>query len=160
MISNIKQKSKKKDNVMEFPVTGRSVILSKFINLLLKNGKKITVYKVLNNFFKLINKTHKNPLIFFQVAVENIMPLFEISTRRYGRRIIQIPQPILSKKKQYSLGCKLLISAAKKNNEKDFHKALYKEFLNAFENKGVVKAQQQLLHKTAVENRSSVHFRW
>jgi ribosomal protein S7 len=66
----------------------------------------------------------------------------------------------LSKKKQYSLGCKLLISAAKKNNEKDFHKALYKEFLNAFENKGVVKAQQQLLHKTAVENRSSVHFRW
>jgi small subunit ribosomal protein S7 len=156
-----KQKSNKyKNNITKLQYVNNSVILLKFINLLLKNGKKITIYKVLNNFFKLINKNQPKPLSFFQTAVKNIIPLFEISTRRYGRRTVQIPQPILNKKKQYSLGLKFLINAAKKNNEKKFHKALYKEFVNAFENKGSVKAQQQLLHRIAVENRSAVHFRW
>lgn len=56
-----KQKSNKyKNNITKLQYVNNSVILLKFINLLLKNGKKITIYKVLNNFFKLINKNQQN----------------------------------------------------------------------------------------------------
>jgi len=135
-------------------------LLLKFINLLLKNGKKFTVLKNTNLFFKEIKTQHQNPLAFFQRAVENIMPLFEIVTRRYGRQVVQIPKPILNKNKRYALGLKALINTARKRKENKFYRALFLEFNDAFMNKGNSKSNQQALHKIAVTNRNSVHYRW
>jgi len=90
-----------------------SVEVSKFINQIMKKGKKTTAKRIVYNAFKNIKKeTKKEPLEVFEKALENAAPLLEVKSRRVGGATYQVPKEVKGNRR-LSLGIRWIISAAK-----------------------------------------------
>lgn len=144
-------KKKKKNNIY----------LSFYLNkLVLKEGRQSKADHLLNKFYLvLIKKLRKNPIIILEDAVENIMPVFLLNTKKIGKKVIVKPFFILSSFSRRLLGLKWLVEAAVKKPG-PFLENFIKEVLDAFDNKGVVKKKQQDLNSIVLKNRSSLRYRW
>ncbi|CAL4324151.1 30S ribosomal protein S7 [Buchnera aphidicola] len=137
-----------------------SELLSKFINILMINGKKslaeVIVYDALK---KLSKKTGKNPLDSFESALEKVRPIVEVKSRRVGGSTYQVPievRPI----RRNALAMRWIIASARKRTDKSMSIRLLNELFDAISNKGNAVKKKEELHKTAEVNKAFAHYRW
>ena len=137
-----------------------SLILAKFINFVMYDGKKSTseklIYKALE---KIKNKTKEDPIKIFDAAISNIRPNLEVRSRRVGGATYQVPQEVKSKRSQ-TLALRWLLEATRKRKNKTMSDKLFNELMDASQNKGASIKKREDTHKMAESNKAFAHFRW
>ena len=137
-----------------------SVLVTRFVNNLMLDGKKNTAFKVLYGALDDISsKTDENIMSVFEKALENVMPHVEVRSRRIGGATFQIPHPV-REDRRISLAMKWTIGAARKRNEKTMTGRLSAELLAAYKEEGAAYKKKQDTHRMAEANKAFSHFRF
>ena len=138
-----------------------SVLVTRFVNNLMYDGKKSTSFKLFYDALDLISEkvTEEKPLVVWEKALDNITPHVEVRSRRIGGATFQIPQPVRDDRKT-SLGIKWLISAARSRNEKTMSSSLATEIMAAYKEEGAAYKKKQDTHRMAEANKAFSHFRF
>lgn len=132
--------------------------VTRFINYLMKEGKKSTAEKVFNDSFVEIKKRIKEePFEVFKKAIENVSPLLEVSSRRVGGANYQVPREVRPERK-FFLACRWIIEAARSAKGKPMALKLADEIIAASKNDGTAIKKKQNIHKMAEANRAFAHF--
>ncbi len=135
-------------------------ILAKFINSLMKNGKKTTAEKVLYGALEHIkNKTGQDSIKVFKEALENVKPQIETRSRRVGGATYQVPVEVRSDRKQ-ALAIRWILDAARNRSEATMLERLSNELVDASQNKGIAVKKREDTLKMAEANRAFSHYRW
>ncbi|WP_185861964.1 30S ribosomal protein S7 [Blattabacterium cuenoti] len=138
-------------------------LVTRFVNHLMKNGKKNVAYKIFYNAMNKINeikeKEEKSALEIWKEGLKNVMPHIEVRSRRMGGSNIQVPVPISSNSK-ITKAIKLLISCASIRNEKTMANKLAFEIWAAFQEQGEAVKRKENIHKMAEANKAFSHFRF
>ena len=137
-----------------------NVIVMKFINCMMVDGKKSTAERQVYGAFDLLEKKYKvDPLSAFSEAVDNIMPDIEVRSRRVGGATYQVPIEV-RKPRALALALRWIIAAARKRSERTMRERLAAEFFDAFNKRGASVKRRDDTHKTAEGNRAFTHYRW
>jgi small subunit ribosomal protein S7 len=155
------RKKIKKQEVMPDPVYN-SRLLAKFINKLMRSGKKTTAQRVVYGALEIIKEKGQDPLRVFERAIENVGPVQEVRSRRIGGAAYQVPTEVRGERRK-ALAIRWIIEAARKlpsREYKTFSEKLPKELLDASNNTGEAIRKRDLTHKMAEANRAFAHFRW
>ena len=137
-----------------------SLILSKFINFIMLDGKKTTAEKIVYDALDLIKeKTKEDPIKIFNDAVNNIRPNLEVRSRRVGGATYQVPQEVKTKRSQ-TLALRWLLEAARKRKNKKMSEKLFNELMDASQKKGTAIKKREDTHRMAESNKAFAHFRW
>ncbi|HSX40358.1 MAG TPA: 30S ribosomal protein S7 [Candidatus Saccharimonadales bacterium] len=140
----------------------QNALVAKFINSMMKDGKKTVAAKIMYSTFDLLSKKNQDALSVFERAVQNVGPRVEVKARRVGGASYQIPLEVRGDKK-VSLAIRWLIDAARKRSNREYHKfeeKLAAEFLDAIDNKGEAIKKRDTVHRMAEANKAFAHFRW
>ena len=140
----------------------KNLLVAKFVNYLMKDGKKTVAQKVLYNAFDILQKKNQDVIPVFEKAIQNVGPRQEVRPKRVGGASYQIPIEVRTDRRT-SLAINWLINAAKKRSSKDHHtfsEKLAAEFIDAVENKGEAIKKRDTIHRMAQANRAFAHFRW
>ena len=137
------------------------VLVTKFVNNMMKGGKKNTSYKIFYDAMDIVTDKMKeeNPVEVFKKALSNVTPAVEVKSRRIGGATFQIPTEIYASRKQ-SIGIKSLIGAARKRHEKSMAMKLAGEILSAFKEEGTAFKKKEDTHRMAEANKAFSHFRF
>ena len=136
------------------------LVLSKFMNCLMKQGKKSLAEKIVYDAFDIISeKTKQPPLEVFKTALENVRPLVKVVSRRVGGQNYQIPLEV-NEKNGRALAFRWLISYARARSEKTMTEKLAAELMAAYKKEGKTKKKREDTHKMADANRAFAHLRW
>ena len=137
-----------------------SILVTRFVNNLMLDGKKNTAFKVLYDALDDVStKTEENIMSVFEKALENVMPHVEVRSRRIGGATFQIPHPV-REDRRISLAMKWTIGAARKRNEKTMTGRLSAELLAAYKEEGAAYKKKQDTHRMAEANKAFSHFRF
>lgn len=137
-----------------------SVELAKFINRVMKNGKKSLAQRIVYGAFDIIaERTGKSPLEVFEQAVQNASPVVEVKPRRVGGATYQVPMEVPPGRQQ-ALAHRWLIQNARKRSGKSMSQKLASELLDAANNTGATIKKKEDTHKMAEANRAFAHYRW
>ncbi len=132
--------------------------ISKFINYIMKSGKKSTAQAVVYDAFEVIKKnTKQDPRHIFNKALKKISPLLEVRGRRIGGANYQIPYQVRGERR-FALGCRWLIEAADARRGKPMSIKLADEILAASNGEGAAIRKRETMHKTAEANKAFAHF--
>lgn len=132
--------------------------VTRFINYLMKEGRKSTAEKVLYDAFEVVNKrTKEEPFDVFKRALENASPLLEVASRRVGGANYQVPREVRPERK-FFLACRWIIEAARSAKGKPMAEKLADEIIMAAKNEGTAIKKKQNIHKMAEANRAFAHF--
>ena len=135
-------------------------LVGKFINYIMRQGKKSVAQKVVYKSFDIIKeKTKGNPIELFDKAIKNILPSLEVKSRRVGGANYQVPQPVRPDRK-IQLAFRWIINAAKAKKSKSMAEKLAEEFMLAANNEGTAIKKKLDTHRMAEANRAFAHFRW
>jgi small subunit ribosomal protein S7 len=138
----------------------KSVLVAKFINSLMKQGKKSVAQSILYGALDIIKeKTKEEPLPIFQKAVENVKPAVEVKSRRVGGSTYQVPTEVRSARSQ-ALSIRWIISYAMARGEKTMAAKLAGEFIDAANRRGSAIKKREDTHKMAEANKAFAHYRW
>ena len=138
----------------------KDIVLAKFMNNLMKDGKKSVAEKIVYGAFDLVSKkTDKTPIEYFHEALNNVKPSLEVRSRRVGGATYQVPMEVRPKRAQ-TLAMKWIVDSAIKRNEKTMRERVANEIIDAFNNKGNAVKKWEETHKMAEANRAFSHFRW
>lgn len=141
----------------------QSRLLTRFINRVMKGGKKSLAQKLVYQALEKIKKeTDQDPLKVFQQAVENVKPGMEVRPRRVGGAAYQVPIPVRGDRKE-SLAIRWLILAARARPNRDDHtfdQKLAAELLEASKGEGGAVKKKVDIHRMAEANKAFAHFRW
>ncbi len=131
-----------------------SVMVSKFINHVMRKGKKDTARKVVYNAFENIKKKEKKePLEVFEKAIDNVAPSMEVRSKRVGGATYQVPMKV-NKKRSLSLSMRWIAGAAREKKGKPMHEKLCEELVSAFKNEGGAVKKKENMHKMAKANKA------
>jgi small subunit ribosomal protein S7 len=137
-----------------------SVVVAKFINRLMKGGKKSTAAGVMYAAFDIIEaRSKRNPLEVFEQALQNAMPVIEVKPRRVGGSTYQIPVEV-SGQRRVSLGMRWLLASSRSRPGKSMAEKLAGEFMDAAQGVGATIKKKEDTHKMAEANRAFSHYRW
>ena len=137
-----------------------SLILAKFINFIMYDGKKTTAEKITYDALKKIKeKTKEDPIKIFNDAINNIRPNLEVRARRVGGATYQVPVEVKSKRSQ-ALALKWLLKASRKRKYKTMSDKLFNELMDASQGKGAAIKKREDTHKMAESNKAFAHYRW
>ena len=137
-----------------------SLVLSKFINFIMYDGKKSVAEKIVYEAFDLIKeKTKTDPIKIFDDAIKNVRPNLEVRSRRVGGATYQVPVEVKSKRSQ-ALALRWLIEASRKRKDKRMADKIYNEIYDAYQKKGSAIKKKEDTHKMAESNKAFAHFRW
>jgi small subunit ribosomal protein S7 len=135
------------------------VIVTKFVNNLMLQGKKSTAFTIFYDAIeKVATKTNEDGLETWRKAVENVTPAVEVRSRRVGGATFQIPTPIRDEHKA-SMAMKWLIGYARKRNEKSMSDRLAGEIIAASKGEGASFKKKEDVHRMAEANKAFAHFR-
>jgi small subunit ribosomal protein S7 len=135
-------------------------VLTKFMNNLMYDGKKSAAESIVYGALEAIEaKTGKEPVKVFHEALNNVQPSVEVRSRRVGGATYQVPVEVRSERGQ-ALAIRWLIESARKRSENTMGERLYKEFLDASENRGNAIKKREDTHRMAEANRAFSHYRW
>lgn len=136
------------------------IVVAKFINQVMLNGKKTVAQKIVYGAFDLIKEqTKKEPLDVFRLAIQNVSPMLEVKPKRVGGATYQVPMEVKGNRK-LSLAMKWMINSAKDKKGKAMKFKLAEELIEASENKGNSVRKRENVHKMAEANRAFAHFAW
>lgn len=148
-----------KREVLPDPVYN-NLVVTKLINSIMKDGKKGIAQKICYGAFEIVEeKTSKDALEVFESAMNNIMPILEIKSRRIGGATYQVPVEVRADRKQ-TLGIRWLLIAARKRNEKYMRERLANELIDASNNIGAAVKKREDTHKMAEANKAFAHYRY
>lgn len=148
-----------KREVLPDPVYN-NLVVTKLINSIMKDGKKGVAQRICYDAFRIVEeKTSKDALEIFESAMNNIMPVLEIKSRRIGGATYQVPVEVRSERKQ-TLGIRWLLIAARKRNEKYMRERLANELIDASNNTGAAVKKREDTHKMAEANKAFAHYRY
>ena len=137
-----------------------SLILAKFINFVMFDGKKTTSEKIIYEALeKIKNKTKGDPIKIFNDAIGNIRPNLEVRSRRVGGATYQVPQEVKTKRSQ-TLALRWLLEASRKRKNKTMSDKLFNELMDASQKKGAAIKKREDTHRMAESNKAFAHFRW
>ena len=137
-----------------------SLILAKFINFVMYDGKKTTSEKIIYEALeKIKEKTKGDPIKTFNEAITNIRPNLEVRSRRVGGATYQVPQEVKTKRSQ-TLALRWLLEASRKRKNKTMSEKLFNELMDASQKKGSAIKKREDTHKMAESNKAFAHFRW
>ena len=137
-----------------------SLVLAKFINFVMYDGRKASAEKIIyNTLDKIKEKTQEDPIKVFNDAIGNIRPNLEVRSRRVGGATYQVPVEVRTKRSQ-TLALRWLLEATRKRKNKTMADKLYSEILDASQNKGSAIKKREDTHKMAEANKAFAHFRW
>jgi len=137
-----------------------SKLVSKFINCVMRDGKKSTAQSLLYDAFGIMKEKSKEaPLKIFEQAVDNVRPLIEVKSRRVGGSTYQVPTEIRPSRRT-ALGIRWIISYSRQRPEKGMAKKLAAELMDAANNRGASVKKKEDTHKMAEANKAFAHFRW
>jgi small subunit ribosomal protein S7 len=138
----------------------KNVLVAKFVNTVMQDGKKSTAEQIIYKAFDIIEKrTKEEPLSVFEKAIENVKPGIEVKSRRIGGSTYQVPSEI-KKARRVALAMRWIIGFAKKRSEKSMDEKLAAEFLDAYNNRGTSIKKKEDTHKMAEANKAFAHYRW
>lgn len=136
------------------------VIVSRFVNRLMNNGKKSVVEKaVYEAFDNLEKKLKKHPVATFKEALENITPRIEVRSRRIGGATYQIPVEV-SVRRGSALALKWLKTSIENIKGKELSNKVALVVLESLENKGWAAKKKEEVFKMAEANKAFAHYRW
>ncbi len=136
------------------------LVVAKFLNSLMYDGKKSKAENILYRAFEIIDKkTGKDSLEVFRKALANVRPAVEVRSRRVGGATYQVPMDISPFRKQ-SLAIRWLLEATRKRGERSMIEKLSSELIDAAENKGGAVKKKEDTHRMAEANRAFAHYRW
>ena len=137
-----------------------SIIISKFINSIMYDGKRSKAEKILYSALERIKEKNKeDPIKIFNNAISNVKPNLEVRSRRVGGATYQVPVEVKAKRGQ-ALALRWLMDATRKRKNKTMSEKLYYELLDASQNKGSAIKKREDTHKMAESNKAFAHFRW
>jgi small subunit ribosomal protein S7 len=138
-------------------VHGR-VELGRFINYVMKDGKKSTAEKLVYGAFDKIKEiTKEEPMVVFDRALENVMPLLEVASKRVGGANYQVPREVRPERR-FVLALRWIISAARAKKGKGMADKLADEIIAASKNEGNAIKKKLDMHRMAEANRAFAHF--
>ena len=138
----------------------QSLILAKFINFIMYDGKKTAAEKIIYTALDQIkNKTKEDPIKIFNDAIGNIRPNLEVRSRRIGGATYQVPQEVKTKRSQ-TLALRWLLEASIKRKNKTMSDKLFNELMDASQKKGSAIKKREDTHKMDEANRAFSHFRF
>ena len=135
-----------------------SLLLSKFINNVMKNGKKALAEKIVYGAFRRIEKRHSSdPFKTFTDGMNNVKPYVEVTSVRVGGANYQVPSPV-DERRGYALATRWIIGAAVKRAGRSMIEKLAEELFDAANNRGVAIKKKEDTHKMAESNKAFAHF--
>ena len=139
------------------------VRVSKFVNLLMYDGKKITSYTIFYTALETVKaklpNEEKSALEIWEKALENVTPQVEVKSRRVGGATFQVPTEIRPDRKE-SISMKNLINFARKRGGKTMADKLAAEIVDAYNQQGGAFKRKEDMHRMAEANRAFAHFRF
>ncbi len=154
------RKTKAKKRILLPDPKFNDILVTRFVNNLMYDGKKSTSYDVFYEAIELVSKrTEQDGLEVFKKALSNITPAVEVRSRRVGGATFQIPSEIRPERKT-SMGIKWLILYARKRNEKSMGQKLAGEIIAGAKEEGAAFKKKEDVHKMAEANKAFSHFRF
>jgi small subunit ribosomal protein S7 len=154
------RKSKPKKRYLLPDPKYKDVLVTKFVNSLMYDGKKSIAYSIFYDACDLIQKrTNENGLDVWKKALNNIMPAVEVRSRRVGGATFQVPSEVRPDRKQ-SLGIKWLINYARRRGEKTMTEKLAGEIISASKGEGAAVKKKDDTHRMAEANKAFSHFKF
>jgi small subunit ribosomal protein S7 len=136
------------------------VVLSKFMNLVMYEGKKSVAESIVYSALETIEaKSRREPVGVFHDALANVRPGIEVRSRRVGGATYQVPVEVRPERSQ-ALAIRWLIAAARKRSEHTMAQRLSGELLDAANNRGAAVKKREDSHRMAEANRAFSHYRW
>ncbi len=138
-----------------------SLLVTKFINCLMWQGKKSIAQKMFYDAMEQIKKKAGDGKEFeiFEVAVENVKPSLEVRSKRVGGANYQVPMPV-KRERQQSLAIRWLIAASRGKKGKPMFQKLADEFMAAYRREGEAMSKRESTIKMAEANKAFSHFAW
>ncbi len=134
--------------------------VAKFINMLMKNGKKSVAERIVYGALDRVAKKAKGEsLEIFGKALDNVRPVVEVKSRRVGGSTYQVPIEVRPARRT-TLAMRWLVDSARKRREKSMGLRLAGEIFDAHEKKGAAIKKREDVHRMAESNRAFSHFRW
>lgn len=134
--------------------------VSKFINVLMRSGKKSVAERIIYGAFDHIStKAGKDPLEVFSAAITNIKPVVEVKSRRVGGANYQVPVEVRPSRRM-ALSMRWLREAARKRAEKSMAQRLAGELLEAADGRGAAMRRREDVHRMAEANKAFSHYRF
>jgi len=153
MFETEKKKSYKEHTINPDPHYG-SVLVSKFINHVMREGKKSVAERIVYEAFSDIKKkTKKEPVEVFEVALDNVAPEMEVRSKRVGGATYQVPMKV-NQKRSTSLAMRWIVNAAKNKKGKKMSERLFDELMSASQNEGEAVKKKETMHKMAKANKA------
>ena len=148
-------------NIAEADLVYNSDRVGKFINYVMKAGKKNTARGVVYRALDVIKEKQKveNPMEIFENAIRNASPSMEVRSRRVGGANYQVPREVRPERKQ-SLAFRWIIEAAAGKKGKPMHEKLAEEIIAASNNEGAAIKKKENTLKMAEANKAFAHFAW
>jgi len=138
-----------------------SVLVAKFINNFMLDGKKATAERIVYKAMDLIGQrvSGKEPLEVFETAIANVKPEVEVRAKRVGGATYQVPVQV-TPKRRLSLAIRWIRDAVRKRSGKPMHELLAAELIAAFNREGAAITVRENVHKMAEANKAFSHFAW
>ena len=135
-------------------------LVTKFVNDLMRKGKKATAEGITYGALSLIEERAKEePLKLFKKALDNVKPVLEVKSRRVGGATYQVPVEV-RQDRRIALGMRWIIGYAKARGEKTMQEKLAGEIMDAANNRGNAVKKKEDTHKMAEANKAFAHYRW
>ena len=152
----------KKRVILPDPVFGE-VMVAKFVNHLMLDGKKSVAYSIfydaLENVAQKVKGEDKSALELWKQALDNITPLVEVKSKRIGGATFQVPTEIRADRKE-SIAMKNMINFARKRGGHSMAEKLSAEIVDALNSQGGAFKRKEDMHRMAEANRAFAHFRF
>ncbi|WCT13000.1 MULTISPECIES: 30S ribosomal protein S7 [Mucilaginibacter] len=154
------RKSKPKKRILLPDPKFNDVLVTRFVNNMMYDGKKSTAYSIFYNAVEIVEKkTNENGLETWKKALNNVMPAVEVKSRRVGGANFQVPTEVRPERK-IALGMKWLISYSRRRGEKTMMEKLAGEIISAAKGEGAAVKKKEDTHKMAEANKAFSHFRF
>ena len=137
-----------------------SKLVTKFINNIMRSGKKSVAEQILYESFDIIaQRSKQDPLDIFKRALDNVKPVLEVKSRRVGGSTYQVPVEVRSSRRT-ALAIRWLISHSQHRAEKSMTHKLAGELMDAANNRGASVKKKEDTHRMAEANKAFAHYRW
>jgi small subunit ribosomal protein S7 len=137
-----------------------SVIVSKFVNRMMWEGKRSVSLRIVHGAMEILReKAGKEPLEVFLKALDNVKPLVEVKSRRVGGATYQVPVEIRESRRE-ALGMRWIITAARSRSGHGMEERLSSELIDAYNSTGTAFKKKEDTHKMAEANKAFAHYRW
>ncbi len=138
----------------------KNTLVSKFINGLMREGKKSLSQGIFYQAMDIVEKRSKeDPLKVFEQAMEHVKPVLEVRSRRVGGATYQVPVEVRSNRRQ-ALAIRWLVNFSRKRGEKTMAQRLAGELLDAYHQRGMAFKKKEDTHRMAEANKAFAHYRW